>query len=132
MLLKIIAVAAVAVAIAVAVVVFTMPAQSAPGAPNVRFTEFTADRTDINVGESTRIVFNVQNSESRSITDARVNIVIEPSSYQPFLSIANQTTELPDLQSRDARTGLMQATIMANGVTLTRPFTERRKMQTSI
>lgn len=113
MLLKVIAVAALAVAVAVAVIVFTMPRQANPGAPNVKFTEFTPDRVDIRVGEATRIVFNVQNLESRSITDARVVTVIEPSSYQPYLSIDRPTVELPDLQSRDARTGQMQITITA-------------------
>lgn len=113
MLLKVIAVAALAVAVAVAVIVFAMPRQANPGAPNVKFTEFTPDRVDIRVGEATRIVFNVQNLESRSITDARVVTVIEPSSYQPYLSIDRPTVELPDLQSRDARTGQMQITITA-------------------
>lgn len=113
LLLKVIAVAALAVAVAVAVIVFAMPRQANPGAPNVKFTEFTPDRVDIRVGEATRIVFNVQNLESRSITDARVVTVIEPSSYQPYLSIDRPTVELPDLQSRDARTGQMQITITA-------------------
>lgn len=113
MLLKVIAVAALAVAVAVAVIVFAMPRQANPGAPNVKFTEFTPDKVDIRVGEATRIVFNVQNLESRSITDARVVTVIEPSSYQPYLSIDRPTVELPDLQSRDARTGQMQITITA-------------------
>jgi len=109
----VIAVAALAVAVAVAVIVFAMPRQANPGAPNVKFTEFTPDRVDIRVGEATRIVFNVQNLESRSITDARVVTVIEPSGYQPYLSIDRPTIELPDLQSRDARTGQMQITITA-------------------
>jgi len=113
LLLKVIAVAALAVAVAVAVIVFSMPGPAAPGAPNVRFTEFTPDRLDINVGEATRIVFNVQNLESRSITDARVITVIEPSGYQPYLSIDRPTIELQDLQGKDARAGQMQVTITA-------------------
>lgn len=116
MLLKIIVVAAVAaVAIAVAVVVFTMPAQSAPGVPNVKFTEFTPDRTDIKVGESTRIVFNVQNMEQRPINDSRVVTVIEPSSSEGFMSVNRPTIDLQDLQGRDARTGEMQVVITATG-----------------
>jgi hypothetical protein len=113
LLLKLIAVAALAVAVAIAVIVFSMPIQRNSGIPNVKFTEFTPDRTDIGVGESTKILFNVQNLEMRPIIDAQVIIVIEPSSYQPYLTIQNQTTELPDLHSKDARTGQMQVVISA-------------------
>ncbi|HEU4604855.1 MAG TPA: hypothetical protein VFS46_01320 [Nitrososphaera sp.] len=113
LLLKVIAVAALAVAAAAAVIVFSMPGQANPGAPNVKFTDFTADRVDIRVGEATNIVFNVQNLESRSITDARVITVIEPSVDRQTLSIDRPTVELPDLQSKDARTGQMQVTITA-------------------
>lgn len=109
------ALAALAGAIAVAVVIFLMPTNTNPGVPNVRFTDFTADRIDITVGQTTNIVFNVQNLENRAITDARVAIVIEPSGYQPYLTIDRPTIDLPDLQSKDARTGQMQATIAANG-----------------
>lgn len=115
MLLKVITAAAVAVAVAVAVVIFVVPMQADTGAPNVKFTEFTPDRLDIRVGEATKVVFNVQNLESRSITDARVVTVIEPSGYQPYLSIDRPSIELPDLQSKDARTGQMQITITAAG-----------------
>jgi hypothetical protein len=108
----VIAVAALAVAIAAAVIIFTLP-RTNPGVPNVKFTDFTPDRIDIKVGESTNIVFNVQNLESRSITDARVVTMIEPSSYQPYLLIDKPTTNLPDLQSKDARTGQMRITITA-------------------
>ena len=108
-----IAVVALAVAIAAAVIVFSMQGPAASGAPNVRFTEFTPDRLDISVGEATKIVFNVQNLESRSITDARVITVIEPSVDRQILSIDRPTIELPDLQSKDARTGQMQITITA-------------------
>lgn len=120
MVLKvIIAIAVIAVAIAAAVIVFTMPAimqgGGSPGAPNVKFTEFTPDRLDIRVGETTEIVFNVQNLESRSIDDARMDIVIEPPSYQPYLSIDRPSVQLPELQGKDARTGQMQVAITANG-----------------
>jgi hypothetical protein len=113
LLLKVIAVVALAVAIAAAVIVFSIPWQNSSGAPNVKFTDFTADRVDIKVGEATNIVFNVQNLESRAITEARVTIVIEPSGYQPYLYIDKPAVELPDLQSKDARTGQMQVTITA-------------------
>jgi hypothetical protein len=108
-------VAALVVAIAVAVIVFSMPRQTNSDAPNVKFTEFNPDRRDVNVGESTRILFNVQNLEMRPITEAQVVIVIEPSGYQSYLIIQNQTVHLPDLHSRDARTGQMEVVISAAG-----------------
>jgi hypothetical protein len=55
----------------------------------------------------------VQNMESRNINDSQVVTVIEPSGYQPYLSIDRPTIELPDLQGRDARTGEMQVAITA-------------------
>jgi len=109
----VIVVAALAAAIAIAVIVYSMSIQTNSGIPNVKFTEFTPDKMDIRVGESTKILFNVQNLEMRPIIDAQVVIVIEPSSYQPYLTIQNQTTELPDLHGKDARTGQMQAVINA-------------------
>jgi hypothetical protein len=114
LLWKVIAVAALAVAIAVAIIVFSIPTQTKSDAPNLKFTEFTPDRVDIRVGESTRILFNVQNLETRPITDAQVITVIEPSGYQSYLTIQNQTVQLPDLHSRDARTGQMQVVISAS------------------
>jgi hypothetical protein len=111
----VIVVAALAVAIAVAIIVFSIPMVTESDAPNVKFTEFTPDRRDIKVGESTKILFNVQSLETRPITDAQVVIVIEPSGYQSYLIIQNQTIQLPDLHSRDARTGQMQVVISAAG-----------------
>jgi hypothetical protein len=111
----VIAVAALAVAIAVAIIVFSMPIQKESDGPTLKFTEFTPDRRDIKVGESTKILFNVQNLVTRPITDAQVVIVIEPSGYQSYLTIQNQTVQLPDLYGRDARTGQMQVVISAAG-----------------
>lgn len=108
-----IAIAALAVAIAVAIIVYSMPMQTNSNVPNVKFTEFTPDKRDISVGESTKILFNVQNLEMRPITDGQVIIVIEPSGYQSYLTIQNQTVQLPDLHSRDARTGQMEVVISA-------------------
>lgn len=110
-----IAIVALVVAIAVAIIVFSMPMQTNSDVPNVKFTEFTPDRRDISVGESTKILFNVQNLEMRPIIDGQVIIVIEPSSYQPYLTIQNQTVHLPDLHSRDARTGQIEVMISAAG-----------------
>jgi hypothetical protein len=109
----VIAVAALAVAIAIAIIVFSMPMQTNSNVPNVKFTEFTPDKKDISVGDSTKILFNVQNLEMRPITDGQVIIVIEPSGYQSYLTIQNQTVQLPDLHSRDARTGQMEVVISA-------------------
>jgi hypothetical protein len=111
----VIAIAALVVAIAVAIIVFSMPMQTNSDVPNVKFTEFTPDRRDISVGESTKILFNVQNLEMRPIIDGQVIIVIEPSGYQPYLTIQNQTVHLPDLHSRDARTGQIEVIISAAG-----------------
>jgi hypothetical protein len=111
----VIVVAALAVAIAVAIIVFSIPMVTKSDAPNVKFTEFTPDRMDIRVGESIKILFNVQNLETRPITDAQVVIVIEPSGYQSYLTIQNQTVQLPVLHGRDARTGQMQVVINAAG-----------------
>jgi hypothetical protein len=111
----VIAIVALVVAIAVAIIVFSMPMQTNSDVPNVKFTEFTPDRRDISVGESTKILFNVQNLEMRPIIDGQVIIVIEPSGYQPYLTIQNQTVHLPDLHSRDARTGQIEVIISAAG-----------------
>ncbi len=111
-----IAIVALVVAIAVAIIVFSMPMQTNSDVPNVKFTEFTPDRRDISVGESTKILFNVQNLEMRPIIDGQVIIVIEPSGYQSYLTIQNQTVQLPDLHSRDARTGQIEVIISAAGV----------------
>ena len=110
-----IAIVALVVAIAVAIIVFSMPMQTNSDVPNVKFTEFTPDRRDISVGESTKILFNVQNLEMRPIIDGQVIIVIEPSGYQSYLTIQNQTVQLPDLHSRDARTGQIEVIISAAG-----------------
>jgi hypothetical protein len=111
----VILVAALAVPVAAAVIVFSMPRQTNSDTPNVKFTESNPDRRDINVGEFTRILFNVQNLEMRPITEAQVVIVIEPSGYQSYLIIQNRTVHLSYLQSRDARTGLTEVIKSAAG-----------------
>jgi hypothetical protein len=111
----VVTIAALVVAIAVAIIVFSMPRQTNSDVPNVKFTEFTPDRRDISVGESTKILFNVENLEMRPIIDGQVIIVIEPSGYQSYLTIQNQTIQLPDLHSRDARTGQIEVILSAAG-----------------
>jgi hypothetical protein len=115
-LLKVIALVALAAAVIVAIVVFSMPTPRTPGSPDVGFTEFTPDRTEIRVGESSNIVFNVQNSEPRLVNDSKVQIVIEPAGYQPYLSVSDPVIELPAMLSQDARTGEQRVSIHAGSV----------------
>ena len=103
-------------AVVAAVVVFSMPASRSPGAPDVKFTEFLPDRTDIRVGESSSIIFNVQNREQRLVNDSKVMVLIEPDGYQPYISISDPVIELPAMQAKDARTGEQKVTIHANSL----------------
>lgn len=89
MLLKIISLAALAVAVVVVAVIFSSPAMRTPGTPDVRFTNFTPDRTEIRVGESANIIFNVQSREQGVVNDSKVMIVIEPDGYQPYISVSD-------------------------------------------
>lgn len=117
---KIIVVAAIViVAVAAAAIVFSMQ-QSGGGTslasvPNVKFVSFDADRKDIKVGETTNVFYNVQNFEVRSIDDARVTIMIEPSGSDSYLSINNKTVSLPQLLGKDAATGKINVSITATG-----------------
>ena len=106
------------VGIAVAALVFLLPQQdrmTAITVPNVKFVSFDADRKDITVGETTNIIYNVQNYEERAIADARVTISIESPGYEQFLSIQNQTTVLTSLPAKDAATGEIRVPITATG-----------------
>jgi hypothetical protein len=47
---------------------------------------------------------------------AQVVIVVEPSGYQSYLTIQNQTVDLADLHRRDSRTCQMEIMISAVGV----------------
>ena len=106
------------VGIAVAALVFLMPQEggmTAVTVPNVKFVSFDADRKDITVGETTNMIYNVQNFEERAITDARVTILIESAGYGQFLSIQNQTILLSPLPAKDAATGEIRVPITATG-----------------
>ena len=116
MLLKAILLAALGAAVIAAFIVFSMPASRTPGAPDVKFTEFLPDRIDIKVGESSNIVFNVQNGEPRMVNDSKVMIVIEPDGYHQYLSISDPVVELPAMQAKDARTGEQRVSILANSL----------------
>ena len=74
-------------------------------APDVKFMTFEVDKQEIAVGESTNILINVRNSEDKVIEDARVMMTIEPSGYEPYLSISNSIRQLPVFRGKDARTG---------------------------
>ncbi len=81
--------------------------------PNVKFMTFEVDKQKIAVGESTNVLINVRNSEDKVIDDARVVMTIEPSGYEPYLSISNSTIELPIFLGKDARTGEVKDSITA-------------------
>ena len=82
-------------------------------APNVKFMTFEVDKQKIAVGESTNILINVRNLEDIVIDDARVVMTIEPSGYEPYLSISNNTIQLPTFLGKDARTGEVKDSITA-------------------
>jgi hypothetical protein len=74
---------------------------------------FEVDKQEITVGESTNVLINVRNSEDKVIDDARVVMTIEPSGYEPYLSISNSTIQLPTFLGKDARTGEVKDSITA-------------------
>jgi hypothetical protein len=82
-------------------------------APNVKFMTFEVDKQEIAVGESTNVLINVRNSEDKVIDDARIVMTIEPSGYEPYLSISNSTIQLPIFLGKDARTGEVKDSITA-------------------
>jgi hypothetical protein len=89
--------------------------QQNEGAPDVKFMTFEVDKQEIAVGESANVLINVQNSEDKVIDHARVVMTIEPSGYEPYLSISNRTIELPMFLGKDARTGEIKVSITATG-----------------
>jgi len=72
------------------------------GVPNVKFMTFEVDKQDIAVGESTNVLINVRSSEDKLVQNARIFMTIEPSGYEPFLSISNSTIEIPVFLGKDA------------------------------
>jgi len=83
-------------------------------APELDFVNFEVETQEVRVGETTSILFNVQNSEDRVIDDARVLITVEPEVGETYLSINNSTVELPALNT-NARSGDIKVTITATG-----------------
>ena len=110
-------VAIVAIAIIAAAVIieqfFVQQQHQNQEAPNVKFMTFEVDKQKIAVGESTNVLINVRNSEDKVIDDARVVMTIEPSGYEPYLSISNSTIQLPMFLGKDARTGEVKDSITA-------------------
>src|SRR5215210_2031554 len=97
-ILILVAVVAIAIIASAAVIIgqfFVQQQQPSPEAPNVKFMTFEVDKQEIAVGESTNVLINVRNSEDKVIDDARVVMTIEPSGYEPYLSISNSTIQLP-------------------------------------
>jgi hypothetical protein len=87
--------------------------QQGPEVPNVKFITFEVDKQEITVGESTNVLINVQSSEDVVIDNAKVAVTIEPSGYEPYLSISNSPIELPVFLGKDARTGEVKVSITA-------------------
>src|ERR687893_453951 len=87
--------------------------QQNPEAPNVKFMTFEVDKQEITVGESTNLLINVQSSEDIVIDNAKAVVTIEPSGYEPYLSINNSPIQLPVFLGKDARTGEVKVSITA-------------------
>ncbi len=83
-------------------------------APRVTFVEFNVERRELQVGQNTSILFNVENSEDRVIDDATVSIEVRPEVGNTYLSISNSTIDLPVLYT-NARSGEIKVTITATG-----------------
>jgi hypothetical protein len=76
---------------------------------------FEVDKQDIAVGESMNVLINVLSSEDKLIQNARILMIIEPSGYEPFLSVSNSNIEVPVFLGKDARTGEIKVSITATG-----------------
>ena len=87
--------------------------QQNPEVPNVKFMTFEVDKQEITVGESTNVLINVQSSEDIVIDNAKAVVTIEPSGYEPYLSINNSPIQLPVFLGKDARTGEVKVSITA-------------------
>ena len=107
------AISAIAAAVIIGQVFVLQQHQQNPEAPNVKFMTFEVDKQEITVGESTTILINVQSSEDIVIDNSKVVVTIEPSGYEPFLSINNSPIQLPVFLGKDARTGEVKVSITA-------------------
>jgi hypothetical protein len=114
-LLTIVAIATMATVIMGQFVVQQQQHQQNQEVPDVKFMTFEVDKQEIAVGESTNVLINVRNSEDKVIDDAKVVMTIEPSGYEPYVSISNSPLQLPVFLGKDARTGEVNFSITATG-----------------
>jgi hypothetical protein len=114
-LLAIVAIATMATVIMGQFVVQQQQHQQNQEVPDVKFMTFEVDKQEIAVGESTNVLINVRNSEDEVIDDSKVVMTIEPSGYEPYVSISNSPLQLPVFLGKDARTGEVNFSITATG-----------------
>ena len=114
-LLAIVAIATMATVIIGQFVVQQQQHQQNQEVPDVKFMTFEVDKQEIAVGESTNVLINVRNSEDKVIDDSKVVMTIEPSGYEPYVSISNSPLQLPVFLGKDARTGEVNFSITATG-----------------
>lgn len=114
-LLAIVAIATMATVIMGQFVVQQQQHQQNQEMPDVKFMTFEVDKQEIAVGESTNVLINVRNSEDKVIDDSKVVMTIEPSGYEPYVSISNSPLQLPVFLGKDARTGEVNFSITATG-----------------
>ena len=114
-LLAIVAIATMATVIMGQFVVQQQQHQQNQEVPDVKFMTFEVDKQEIAVGESTNVLINVRNSEDQVIDDSKVVMTIEPSGYEPYVSISNSPLQLPVFLGKDARTGEVNFSITATG-----------------
>ena len=114
-LLAIVAIATMATVIMGQFVVQQQQHQQNQEVPDVKFMTFEVDKQEIAVGESTNVLVNVRNSEDKVIDDSKVVMTIEPSGYEPYVSISNSPLQLPVFLGKDARTGEVNFSITATG-----------------
>jgi hypothetical protein len=112
-LVAIVAIAIMAAAVIIGQFFVQQQPQQNPEAPNVKFMTFEVDKQEIAVGESTNVLINVRNSEDKVIDDAKVVMTLEPSGYEPYVSISNSPIQLPVFLGKDARTGEVKVSITA-------------------
>lgn len=114
-LVAIVAIAIMAAAVTLGQFFIQQQHQQNPEAANVKFMKFEVDKQEIAVGESTNVLVNVQSSEDKVIDDAKVVMTLEPSGYEPYVSISNSPIQLPVFLGKDARTGEVNVSITATG-----------------
>ena len=113
--MAIVAIAIIAAAVIIGQFFVQQQHQNPEAPPNVKFMTFEVEKQEIAVGESTNVLINVQSSEDKAIDDAKVVMTLEPSGYEPYVSISNSPIQLPVFLGKDARTGEVNFSITATG-----------------